>query len=341
MTQAEILKAIRAFAAGGEADEDFSQILFRHGCGYLLPHRLPAEETALNRVAIKERFRVCKGVFERIDFPYAVIKGAVLSRRVHGDPFARRSGDVDLLIRRQDADALKAILYAEGFLQGRITEEGLVPFTRREILFQTAMSHQTAPYLKETGHPLCPYVNVDVNLDILWGECEVRGDMDFVLAQTEAVQILDVPLRQLTPEMEFIALCLHHYKDMNSLYLLSKGGLRLKPFFDLYLYLKNVRPDAEAICAAAEKLSVGAYLCACLSQVYAIFADEVSERYWQALLPYEQKGLADSFGLSEKERKPWGLSLPERLFHPELSSYMLSLCSEEDKKKIKMNALFM
>jgi hypothetical protein len=341
MTGFEAIKALRAFMGGTPPDEELIHLLLSHGCGYLFPDRLPTEKLALNRMAVKERLRVCKDVFARIDFPYAVVKGAVLSQRVHDDPFRRMSGDVDLLIRRQDADALKALLHAEGFIQGRITEEGVVPFSRREILFQTAMSHQTAPYIKETGHPLCPYVNVDANMDILWGESEARGDMDLVLAHTESANILGTSLRRLTPEMEFIALCLHHYKDINSLYLLSRGSLRLKPFMDLYLYLKNVRPRADVICTLAEKLSVGAYLCVCLAQVNEIFSDEISEAYYQALIPYEQKELNNALGLNAQERRSWDISLLERLFHSDLLTHISSRLTTEDKMKIELNSHFM
>ncbi|MBQ9121534.1 MAG: nucleotidyltransferase family protein [Clostridia bacterium] len=341
MTHSEILEELRAFVCGHAPSEELADLLMRHGCGYLLPDGLPQEERILNRIAVTERYRICRSVFERIRFPYAVVKGAVLSERMHGDPFARASGDVDLLIRRQDADSMKALLLSEGFVQGRVTDGGIVPFTRQEILFQTAMSHQTAPYIKQTGHPLCPYVNVDVNLDVLWGECEARGDMELVLSHGEEASLLGVSLRRLSPEMELVALCLHHYKDMNSLYLLTKSGLRLKPLFDVYLYLKNVRPAPDGIQRIAEALGVGDYLYVCIAHAHEIFADEISASYLGHLAPLGNTELLNSFGLNASERKQWKLSLPERLFHPSLATYVLAHCSEGERKKIEFNNLLM
>lgn len=263
MNEQELLKAIRVLAGGSSPDTDIAEFLYRHRCYYLLstlPRPLYAQaltaENALNRIAVKERYKACRSLFEQISFPYAVIKGAVLSHMAYGDPFVRHSGDIDLLICRKDADALKALLLSLGFVQGRITDGGIVPFSRHEILFQATASHQSAPYVKQTGNPLCPYVNVDVNMDILWGESEEKADMDTVLANTERTVLLDVPFRKLTAEMEFIALCLHHYKDMHSLYLLSGGSMRLSLFCDLYYYLRNVHPGTEKLRALARALRV-------------------------------------------------------------------------------------
>ena len=298
-------------------------------------------ENMLNRIAVKERYKACRSLFEQIAFPYAVIKGAVLSHMAYGDPFVRHSGDIDLLIRRKDADDLKALLLSLGFVQGRITDGGIVPFSRREILFQTKASHQTAPYVKSTGNRLCPYVNVDVNTDILWGESEEKADMDAVLANTERTVLLDVPFPKLTSEMELISLCLHHYKDMHSLYLLSGGSLRLSLFCDLYYYLRNVRPNAEKLRVLAHTLRVGQYVYACLYDTQTIFDDPLLVPYLDALESERDASLLDTLGLSEKEKKPWGLTLPERLLHPDLPHYIEGLLTEEEKQKVAINRQYM
>ena len=243
MTNIEIIESVRAAACGQVPRQDISALLYRHGCHSILLRfadpRLKQQlivEKALNTVAVKERFKACKCLFEQNDIQYAVIKGAILSYALYGDPFIRSSGDIDILIHRRDTDKTKALLKETGFVQGRATEHGIVPFSRREILFQSSMSHQTAPYVKQTGNRLCPYVNLDVNTDIMWGESEEKSDMDIVLNFTEKFELLGTHFYKFSPAMEFISLCLHHYKDMNSLYLLSKGSLRLGLFCDIYDY---------------------------------------------------------------------------------------------------------
>jgi hypothetical protein len=37
---------------------------------------------------------------------------------------------------------------------------------------------------------------------------------------------------------------LHHYRDMNSIYLLYSRGLKLSLFSDIYFYLQSAKPDA-------------------------------------------------------------------------------------------------
>lgn len=45
----------------------------------------------------------------------------------------------------------------------------IIPLSREEIMFQTLMSHQTAPYIKKTSNIFCPFVNIDINTDIVMG----------------------------------------------------------------------------------------------------------------------------------------------------------------------------
>ena len=266
----KIFESIRALANDESPAFDISRLLYEHNCSYLLSkhpsshaytEQLQADAT-LNRICIRERYRQCHPIFVALEsggIPYAVIKGAVLLQAAYGDAAARRSGDIDLLVNRRDIDEVKRFLLDSGFVQGRVTGEGIVPFTRRELLFQTAMSHQTAPFIKQTSNPLCPYVNVDVNLDILWGESEIKADMDFVLSETEPVDVCGNPVRKLPGEMEFIALCLHHYKDMNSLYLLSQGSLKLSLFCDLYFYLRRNKLDIVRLKTVCDQLKVRDY----------------------------------------------------------------------------------
>lgn len=79
---------------------------------------------------------------------------------------------------------------------------------------------------------------MDVNYDIFWGERDEQADMDAFLTNLRNIAIEGVEVRELAPEEEFISLCLHHYKDMNSVYLLSMGNLRLSLLCDIYYYLK-------------------------------------------------------------------------------------------------------
>ena len=347
MTSNEIIESVRAIVNGGTPEHDISDILWQHRCFFLLsklpsnPYKQRLElEGALNRIAIKERYKAGAPLFEKIDFPYAVIKGAVLSESAYCDPFARSSGDIDILIRRQDADKIKSLLLSLGFIQGRVTDNGIVPFTRREILFQTAMSHQTAPYIKQTDNRLCPYVNLDVNMDVMWGESDERVDAGKILACNEDSSLFGITFRKLTDEAGFISLCLHHYKDMNSLYLLSGGSLKLSLFCDIYYYLKNVHPNVQELAALCKEMNVGKYVYVCIEYTKQIFDGEFDE-YLDCLESTKDASLLNSFGLNDKERKAWNLTLPERLFLLDLPRYVFDTLNESEKAKVEANMNYM
>ena len=340
MTVDQILDAVRACAQGQEPSIDISILLRDHKCyGMIIPKddAKGQMERIVNLVAIKARYRSCESFFKNATFPYAVIKGAVLSSVMYNDPTLRVSGDIDILIRRQDADEAKRLMRSLGFIQGRITDRGIEPFSRQEILYQTSTSHQMAPFVRETGNPFCPYINVDINTDILWGECEYRADMDEVLSQKEKYTLFNIDFYKLTSEMEFIALCLHHYKDMNSIYLLAKGGLNLGLFCDIYFYLRNLRPSIEKIRTLSQKLNVVRYIYVCLVHTVEIFADPILCPYIEALEDERDASLLNSFGLNDKERKQWDITLAERLFHANLLQYIHPFLTDADIKKICIN----
>lgn len=340
MTADKIVAAVRAHVRGEEPQDDISGILRAHRCYALIKQGNTVQEMmerVVNLAAVKERYRVCEPFFKNASFPYAVIKGAVLSSAVCGDPYRRVSGDIDILINRRDADKAKALLKSYGFIQGRVTENGIVPFSRKEILYQTSTSHQTAPYIKETSNKLCPYVNVDINMDILWGECESHSNMDEVLCHTEKHQLFDIDFYKLTPEMEFVALCLHHYKDMNSIYLLSQRSLTLGLFCDIFFYLRNARPSVNKISEISHKFGVGRYVYVCLLHTMEIFEDALLIPYMDSLKNDRDERLLNSFGLNDIERKYWDISLKERIFHPDLPRYMQRFLTDADFEKIHIN----
>ena len=340
MTIDQIIDAIRACSRGQKPQYDISNILYSHRCYALLrsnENPLGLAERAMNNIVIKERYMACEQFFKTATFPYAVIKGAVLSHSVYKDPALRISGDIDILIHRRDVDDSKRILKECGFVQGRISGNDIVPFTRKEILYHSAMSHQTAPFIKATSNNLCPYVNLDINMDILWGESEQKADMDNVLLNREKTSLFGIDFYKLIPEMEFVSLCLHHYKDMNSIYLLSRGSLRLGLFCDIYFYIKNVSPSAVKIFELARQFNVGRYLYVCLLHTMEIFDNPILLPYIEILKEERDEALLDSFGLNDKERKYWDISLAQRLFHKNLPEYMQKFLSISDIQKIRIN----
>ena len=339
----------RQFFGSDLSEDALWTLLLRHRCYGLLKevscpevqrnsHRL---NSSLNANNILTRYRYCAPLFEQLQnkkIPYAVHKGAVLSQALYKSPFVRQSGDVDLLICRDDTDQVKQLLLAEGFIQGRITDTGIVPFTRQELLYHAVNTHQLAPFVRKTENPLCPYINVDVNTDLLWGESEEKTDMSFVLSKTEQTIVCDVPLQKLTAEFEFIALCLHHYKDMNSLYLLYGRGMLLGHLCDIYDYLHIVAPCSSGVAEICDRLGVSSRIKTCIILSGRVFGtDDIVESY---LCKLAGDDLSDRFGLKEQEYRQWEIPLAHRFFG-NVREYLEQILSAEEKEKIRINQLIM
>lgn len=345
----EYIKSIRALVNEGKIDYDLSELLIKHNCFYLISKYYESNvctncksyEYVLNKISVDQRFKTCQSVFEKFDqnnIPYAVVKGAVLSKVAYRDPCVRRSGDIDLLIRRCDVDLVKKLMYEEDFVQGRVTDGGIIPFSRRELLFQSAMSHQIAPFIKKSSNKICPYVNVDVNMDIMWGESDVKADMDFVLEHIQTTSICGITFNKLTPEMEFISLCLHHYKDMNSIYLLYTKGLTLGLFCDIYYYVKNNSLDIQELTSLSQKLNVSEYLYYCLYYTNVIFDDTRLEEYCKLFESNRAISLLSSFGLASDENYEWYIGFFDRLFEIDIRTYLKNTISDEHFERIKLNS---
>lgn len=340
-----ILEKIQKLVKENISCPELIPLLERHKCLYLRHLTGDAKvnmDIQLAKTAVASCYQTCAPVFEAIkQIPYAVIKGTVLSQDAYGSPFFRASGDIDILTSREYVDVIKIVLQKHGFIQGKVTDNGLIPYSRKELLFQTALSHQTAPFVKEIPNPLCPYVNVDVNLDIIWGESTQNTDMEYVLSHSTETEIAGITVKRLAPEMAFLSLCLHHYKDMNSIYLLYEGSLRLSLFCDIYYAVRNLQLDWELLRQHSEALSVGPYLYYCLYYTNKVFDDPGLTNLLKIGEVYRDDHLLDSFGLTDAERKTWSVPFSERLFIEDMSALMDEILDDADREKITLNELLM
>ena len=157
------------------------------------------------------------------------------------------------------------------YIQGRVIGDRIVHYTRAELIYQKTYTHQVAAFVKATGNRMCPFVNVDVNLDIFWGESKVHADMREFLSHMEKTILYGVEVNRLSPVYECISLCMHHYKDMNSLYLLADSGISLSLFCDLDGYFSQVKPDAKELRETCDMLGVTGYITFCLWHTNRVF----------------------------------------------------------------------
>ena len=346
----KIIESVYQLLMGEASELDISRLLYAHKC-YDLARQMPKgtyyEKVCLllrlNKVCVRDRIQACKSIFEQEDIPYVAMKGPILSASAYGDPYLRQSGDLDVLIAPQDISAFSRQMKKAGFVQGKIKNQMIQPISREERIFHSAYSHQVVPFIKNTRNTVSAHVNMDVNTNLYWGESECSLNMEQLLSRRIPIEIDGVTLYKLEPISEFIALCLHHYKDMNSIYLLSQGSLRLRLFVDIYRYILRQREALPMIQLrqTAEEWGALPYIYYCLFQTAALFPEKVVLDYRDAMQNEKGKNLLNMCGLTQEEQKKWLMPLEARLFSPDFKTQFALMLNEKDKDKIALNIQMM
>ncbi|MDR0920440.1 MAG: nucleotidyltransferase family protein [Oscillospiraceae bacterium] len=331
-------------------NDDVSSVLYDHKC-YDIIFRLPnstcfdkaCKKYIFNKKRMEIYYKEIKPLLEQLGIPFAIVKGVVLSQTAYGNPFIRNSGDIDILVAPQDISKVYHVMKKNNFIQGTIINGGIVAASREKRVYQTFYSHQLLPFIKKTDSCLCPYICVDINTNIVWGENNNKIDMQELLSHREIINIEGIGLYKLDPINEFIALCLHHYKDMNSIYLLYQGSLNLKLYLDIYRYIQHQENNLliNELHARANNLNVLPYVFYCIEQTAQLFPDRILKFYSNSLKTTEGEILLNRFGLDDREQKIWKFPLLERLFSVDFHEKFISMLSEDDVKKINLNISMM
>lgn len=292
--------------------------------------------TEIYMIGRKMLYRELEPVWEAMSgINYAVVKGEALSQQIYGDPGMRRSGDVDILIDKDDLRKLEQLLCNEGFEQH--VPSGSNEARKNRILC-LAYSHQIPSYHKDK---LWTRLNVDVNYDIFWGEYEgQRYPIKKFLDDVIETEIYGSRVKVLTIEKAFVQMILHHYKEMNSLFILYyRNCIRTKLFKDIYDMLRLNREvlDVKCIERLCEEYEIGAYVYYLLFFANKVFPNEVLPGILAGLEMYRSEDVLNGYGLNSKERKKWKIPFEERLDNNRLGEMIAGEMTGEDWKKIELN----
>lgn len=347
MLYSEMLRELRTITTGiDKCSDSLKEILEQQKCLYLMSKIQDcAEENSsflkLNQVVQNYRYKFCEDIFNELnELSYAVIKGALLSERIYSKPYFRVSGDIDILISSKNIERVTQILKKNGFVQGKIRDAELENCTRQELVYYKMYTHQLASFFKKTDFTYCPFINIDVNLGIFWGESDRVIDMDEFLSSLEKRTVYGVDVLGLSPVHEFIALCLHHYKDLNSIYLLAEKGIDLSMFVDIFYYLIKVCPDIDELNENAEKYRVKEYIYYCIFWTNEIFQHPLLRRYLSKLENPQVFTILDYYGLTASERTKWNIPFPARVFDKDFCAYFRKDLKEDDIRKIEINRYY-
>ena len=323
------------------------ELLKQHKCLYLVKLWSTLQENngfygelASNYIKSKEEINFCKEIFNALNklcISYAVFKGFVFSYSAYGSVAFRNSKDIDIVINPKDLTAVDNLLIDLGFRQGCFIEDEFVPANRAKEIFYLKFAHQTLPYVKKVSGKVVKYLMIDINFDLLWGEHMSKLDMDNVLKNVIPYELYGVEFFKLNTIYEFIAMCLHHYKDLNSIVQIYKNKYVLSVFCDIYFYLINNSFEPNELVAEASNLGVSDYVFFCIALAYEVFEDERLKPYITVLYSSEAESLLNRCGLTQDEYKTWKLTLVERLFLSTKKESFLEMLTHKDMDKIKFN----
>lgn len=263
--------------------------------------------------------------------PCVIVKGEVLSVLAYGTVGKRICTDIDILVSRKRLKDIKNLLYVSGFKPKtslRATEIAML-----------ATSHQASPLYKE--NPSFGRTCIDINFDIFWGEYEgKRVDIDDFLSDAVEMEIYGVKVKTLTPIKTMIHLVLHHYKDMNSIFLLAtRKSIKYEMFKDVYYLLKNHLKEIslDKLYAMSGKYEIIPFVFYVLYYTGQIFEDDVLKRYIEAFRTPEGEALLNCYGLCSKEQKEWKCDFKTRLESDNLYELIKNDLTDKDKEKIAIN----
>lgn len=266
---------------------------------------------------------------------YAVIKGETLSVLAYKRNGMREYADIDILLDRKNLQTMENILQSNDYTLEYNSEVMSLRESRQLALLY---SHQMLPYRCSAN--FFSY-KIDLNFDIFWGEYDgKRIDIDEFLSDTIEMEIYGVKVKTLPPLKAMIQLVLHHYKDMNSLFLLAtRKSIRYDMFKDVYYLLKN-NLDAiplDKLYAMSAEYEIIPYVFYVLYYTGQVFGDNILKQYIEAFRTPEGEALLNCYGLCKKERREWKCDFKIRLDSDNLYEVIKEDLTERDEEKIAIN----
>lgn len=278
----------------------------------------------------KQLFPVLRD-FKAEAIPYAQIKGDVLSIQAYGRSGMRESTDIDILISKDNIEKVRTILNRYGFIEP--------PVSRKDQITLLSCSHQLKPFYK--SFPLVGDIIVDVNFDVLWGELQNSEiDMDDFLSDTVPMMLHGYEIQTLPLLKALIQLALHHYKEMNSIYLLAtQNTIRIDMFQDIYFLIKNNSHIIRAsdLANVCKKYRIIQYVFYIVYYTQQIFKDSMLDDYVDALKTTDGINILNCYGLNESERREWKCDFYYRLNSDTLYNYIAPDLTDRDLEKILIN----
>ena len=281
------------------------------------------------------KYNYVKEIFQKIpNIPYAVIKGEPLSLAAYGKFGCRGFGDIDFLLPRRYLNIVENTLLSLGF-QTRFCN-------RNERVFLMSCAHQVGEYTKCYDNIM--NVEIDLNFDIFWGEYVGKPiDIENFLLDVVNTSIHDIKVKTLSPMKAMIQLALHHYKDMNSIFLLAtKKSIKYNMFKDFYfLFKRNIKDiPLDSFYSLCKTYDIIPYIYYIFYFTNLLYEDDALVCYRDKFYCKDGEELLDYYGLSNSEKKRWKVDFFTRINSNDIYSIIKSDLTDKDFEKININKKF-
>ena len=273
------------------------------------------------------RYRELNEIFHNISFPYAVIKGEPLSFYMYGEFGRRNSADIDILISRKNLKNMEELLAENNFSTKKLN--------RHDQIMSRCFSHSSLPYKKRI---VIGTLEIDLNYDLFWGEYTgERINIDEFLEDTVQMEIWECKIQTLSLIKTFIQLSLHHYREINQIFLIYKNGfINFDKLKDINTLLQNniQKLPADSLLSICENYKIVPYVYYILYYTYMVTHNEILTNYIDTFDTYEGRKLINCYGLNSKERKEWKIDIYERMKSHDLSRIIETDLTEKDFQKM-------
>ncbi|MET7620114.1 nucleotidyltransferase family protein [Streptomyces sp. NPDC005408] len=251
---------------------------------------------------------------------YAIRKGPVLCEGVYRDIGARRMGDLDVLLRREDFPAFAACADDLGYEQGQSSQSGekIVPFDRRTRMFwQVNLSNVGLPYLKLAQRDDVELFILDPCFSLFQARSGIDTDSAEFLGRAVPTTVFGEPARMLDPVDQVIDASVQLHVEATTLYYIEIGkDLTLLKFLDFIELLHPIR--GEALNRLSDR--VAEYDCPtsvhyALHYAAQLYPDDVPGELLSRFTPQDLRHL-DEYGELDGDVQTWQQGFAERLFDP-------------------------
>jgi len=134
---------------------------------------------------------------------------------------------------------------------------------------------------------------------------------------------------------------MHHYKELNSIYLLWERGINKTELDEVYLYVRKNVMDLEYLYSLCMKYGVSDYIYFCISKANLFYCNSMLNELSKKFESGTGKELLECFGLCDSERKQWNVDFRTICEAGDIKMYMEPLLTAEDFRKIELNERMM